>query len=321
MSEKRLGPGNSPHEESPGIGDPADARHGRRVLSRMVLEGGAKLGDVPASDIARFIDGVVRTIAKAAGHAVGREVRQTGRWQGAVAAASEVRLVAIRPGSIEFVFAPAPQEVGPQTLGLDVETLSERALAIAVSAAGDDSARYRDVARSWVKTADALGIGARYQRVRILSDRKQLAVIDGPSLDVLREVAGGRPREAVAMLQGRLYEANFDARTATLRTPTGEVVQVQYGQEHADDIYRVLRGPANLRGDVSYDPVSSRALRVRVTQIESPRQMHLGEFWQEHSLPGVIREQHLTPIQDPQTLVIPGLTADDWRVLREGFEP
>lgn len=145
-------------------------------------------------------------------------MKRTGRWQNVVAAASQVRLVGIRSGSVEFVFAPAPQEVGPHTLGLDVASLSQRALVIAAAAAGEQAGDYRDVARAWLDTADSVGVGVRYERIRVFADQVETAVIDPPALDRLRAVTGRGLRSIPATLQGRLYEANFDARTATLRT-------------------------------------------------------------------------------------------------------
>lgn len=44
-----------------------------------VLEGGGGLEDVPAGDVAAFIAGVVRLVSRAAGHAVGRPIKETGR--------------------------------------------------------------------------------------------------------------------------------------------------------------------------------------------------------------------------------------------------
>jgi len=47
----------------------------REQLYEFVLEGGGGLEDVPAADVATFIAGVVRLVALAAGHAVGRPVK------------------------------------------------------------------------------------------------------------------------------------------------------------------------------------------------------------------------------------------------------
>lgn len=290
------------------------------IVRRIVLEGGGRLQDVPASDIAEVIEGVVNAVTKAAGHVVGRAVKERGRRERVVAAAGEVRLLELHSGSVEFVFAPASALGEMEGLPFDPESLSERALDIAIAAAGDGAPQYRDVARVWVKTAEKVGVGSRYQRIR-MTERggRQLVDLDATALETLRQVAS-RPRDVRdSLVQGRLYEANFDARTALLRGPDGEIVQVQYDERHADDIYRVLRGPADLVGDITYDPEALRALKVRVREVRRPVQLDLS-FWEEKPLDRIISEQHLERIQDPSELVVSGLSHAEWEELRGAID-
>lgn len=286
------------------------------------LEGGPGLEDAPAADIARFIDGVVHAVARAAGHALGRQVRPTGRWKKAVECASEIRLIELRSGSVEFVFASAPDLTEALGLPWYDGSLNERALAIAAEAAGPAADRYPDVAEAWVSLARDLRVGDRYERIRFLADDdREVAVIDETGLATLADAA---VREAVtpyeSRLQGRLFEANFDARSAQLRGPTGDIVRVEYDDELADDIYRVLRVTANLAGEVSYDPTTMKATSIHVRQIERPVQLGMDDFWSSPSIAQLIHEQGLRPIADPRALVAEGLTASDWEELREAIE-
>jgi hypothetical protein len=289
-------------------------------VRRIVLEGAGRLEDVPAMDIAEVIEGVVGAVTKAAGHVVGRAVKERGRRESVVAAAGVVRLLELNSGSVEFVFAPAAKLDGLEGLALDTESLGERALAVAVAAAGEDAPRYRDVARVWLKTAERVGIGERYERMRIMEqDGRELVRLDATAVDALREVVSP-PREVQdSLVQGRLYEANFDAMTAQLRGPAGEIVQVQYDQEQADAIYRVLRGPADLVGDITYDPETLRALRVRVREVRRPVQLDLS-FWEEKPLSQIISEQRLERVLDSSRLIVEGLSHTDWEELRAAIQ-
>lgn len=264
----------------------------------------------------------MRAVARAAGHALGKQVRPTGRWKKAVERASEVRLVELRSGSVEFVFASAPDLTEALGLPWHDGSLNERALAIATEAAGPSAERYPDVAEAWASLARDLYVGTRYERMRFLQEgNREVAVIDAAGLAVL---AGGAVREAVtpyeSRLQGRLFEANFDARSAQLRGPTGDVVRVEYDDELADEIYRILRVTADLAGEVSYDPTTMRATSIHVRQIERPVQLAIDDFWSTPSIAQLIQDQGLRPIADPRALAAGGLTAADWEELREAIE-
>lgn len=280
---------------------------------------------MPAADIARFIDGVVHAVARAAGHALGRKVRPTGRWKRAVERASEIRLVELRTGNVEFVVTSAPDVT--EALGLPWRdgSLNERALAIAREAAGPSAERYPDVAEAWVSLARDLEVGTRYERIRFLGEgNREVAVIDAAGLAGLAVLAGRAVREAVrpyeSRLQGRLFEANFETRSAQLRGPSGEVIKAEYDDDLTDEIYRVLRGTANFTGEVTYDPTTMKATSIHVRQIDRPVQLGMDDFWSTPSIAQLIQEQGLRPIPDSLSLVADGLTASDWEELREAME-
>src|SRR3989304_5050800 len=83
------------------------------------------------------------------------------------------------------------------------------------------------------------------------------------------------PRVETTAVTGRLLEANLEARSAQVRTPSGDRVAVRFGAEHEADIRRLLGDRAALLGDLTNDPRSRRAQAVRVTQIISGEQMGL----------------------------------------------
>jgi hypothetical protein len=290
-------------------------------VRRFVLEGGGRMEDVPASDIAVLIDGVVRAVMRAAGHVVGRELKPTGRPEHVVASAAQIRLIALRSSSVEFEFAPAQPVNLPGTFAFDIQSLSERALGIAVESAAGRGQSHPDVIRAWVDTARKLGVGKRYKRLRALDlAGHELARIDAESLPHLRALANARVRDIpMTGVQGRLYEANFDTATALLETPSHEVVRVQFDQALADDIYRVLRGSANLVGDITYDPQAMRATSIHVSEVQRPRQLDLS-FWQEKPIAEIAEEQGLAPVRDASSLTIAGLSRDEWAALRAAMD-
>ena len=244
------------------------------------LEGGGQLNDIPARDIARCIDGIVHATARAAGYALGARVRPTGRWRRAVDRAADIRIVELRSGSAVLAFEPAPDII--ESLGLPWHdgSLNERALAIAVEGAGEKADRYPDVAAEWVKLAVDLEVGRRYDRIVVIEDPEtELVRVNREAIERLRMAAGSRLGPvAPAGIQGRLFEANFLAQTAQLKGPSGEVVRVEYPEELADDIYRVLRGTANLVGDVTYSPETLRATSIMARRVERPIQLLVGQF-------------------------------------------
>lgn len=260
-----------------------------------VLEGPG-LGDVAMEDVAKFLAGIVKAVELACGHAVGRQVKQTGRREAIIEYARRIRLSTIASGSVQVygsaAIAPEPSQGAPSDVLLTSETVSELGLSIALDAAKPKPNRlYRDVSAAWADLADELDIGERFERVRIVdlrTRRRSPAVIDRPARERLRRAATESTlrRVTTKSLRGYLFMANFDRRVAQLRTAAGDVVDIEFDPEHADAIQSALRHQPLVRGEVTYDPKTNRALAVHARQIDVGTQLDLFsfDFWNDSTI-------------------------------------
>lgn len=249
------------------------------TILRVALQGpDARLGTVPATDVARMLLGIQRVVARASGHIVGRQVRPTGRWGVLIENAVRFRLVGLEEGSLVSVLQLPDLPPTDNTFGLEVESLGELALSRALHVAAGDSAE-PDVAEAFADWADELGIGARYTAINLESSNgatPRRVVVDPPAVDRLRAAAAHRetaPREE--MLTGLLFEADFERDTAHLRAPDGTSVAVTFGGDLSDDIHRALRQRASLVGEVHYDPITALAVSIRLREISRPEQLRI----------------------------------------------
>lgn len=280
-----------------------------------VLEGGGGLSEVPAEDVATFIHEVVRVVARAAGHAVGRPVKDTGRYEAIVKAASNVRIQSITSSSVHVTMLPSHHEVIQlgDNLGLDAESVSERALAIARDAA-QDAAAYPDVATAWVELAERVGVGKRYTRVVVSAakdDRR--AVLDAPAVDRLRRVADDTLRAmATDMVRGVLYAANFETLTAKLRNQRGDVVDVDFDMDHAADIKEALRNPTTISGSATYDRRTNRIVSVRLEAIAQPVQLLADDFWTDRTVDQLLADRAVRPLRDPTKMRLADVSDEEW---------
>lgn len=293
---------------------------GHEEPTEFVLEGVERLEDAPADDVATFIHHVVRIVARAAGHAVGREVKSTGRYEAIVAAASRVRIQSIRSGSVAIAFLPSRHDVIPlgDNLGLDAESVSEAALGIAAQAAGDRAVQYPDVARAWAELGDAIGIGKRYERVVVSPPGQPRIVVDEQALKRLADVARSKVRTGQEeTVRGVLYEANFETFTARLRTQQNDAIDVSFAADLADEIKEALRNPATLVGEVVFDPRVNRAISVTVRRVERPFQLGLEDFWSHKTVAELMAEQRVEAITDTEQLVADAISEEDWASFRE----
>ncbi|MGO9789283.1 MAG: hypothetical protein ACLP8S_07110 [Solirubrobacteraceae bacterium] len=107
-------------------------------------------------------------------------------------------------------------------------------------------------------------------------------------------------------LVGVLVEADFEKRTARLRTATEAGVQVSFDDDLADDIHAALRQQAKFRGEIVCDPHTSVARSVRLRRIERGEQLVLGldteEFWRERTFEELARLQGAGQPVDPELL-------------------
>ncbi len=269
------------------------------VVLRVRLTGtAAELGSVSASDVAKLLLGVERAVARGAGAVLGRQVRPTGRWGKLIETSVRFQLVGIESGSVVGVLELPTVEPALDTLEVDASTLGELGLLSTLRTASGESDD-ADIAAELVKLADSIGVGRRYDGVTFGTDIDGLAqqvTIDGPARERLHRVATATPvPERPDTLVGVLVEADFEKFAARLRSSDGGSVAVEFDEVQADDIQEALRAPAELVGQISYDPQTSRAIRVELRTITRAEQlaMHLepGEFWQDLTI-DELRAQH-----------------------------
>ena len=273
-----------------------------RVTAR--LEGSAaKLGEVPAADIAHLILGVERAIARSAAQIVGRRPG-TGRRGALIEASTRLRLVNILEGSVMPVLELPDLDVDVEgDFDLDVQDLGSLALdaTLDLFELKDPSP---DVAGAFVQLYDDLGIGSRYERLTLsssdLKNHQRSLVLDSTSRQRVRGIAEGsgvtRQDDNVV---GTLVEADFERKTARLRTSSRRIVVVAFSDELADSVQEILRRQTELKGRVHYDEATGEATRIEVERVVKTEQLLMGiepeEFWANTSVPELI-SQHSGPV-------------------------
>jgi hypothetical protein len=254
-------------------------------------------------------------VARAAGYAIGRPVKDTGRYESIVKAASKVRIDSVSSGSVVVTLLPSRHEVFRlgDNLGLDAETVSQRALAISREAATDRASDYPDVARGWIELADRLGVGRQYQRVVIRAPDRDPVTLDQDAHVALRGMLAttlaGVEGDTV---RGVLYEANFETLTAKLRNQRGETVEVQFDLDHAAEIKEALRNPTTIAGRATYDRRTNRLVSVQLEQLVRPVQLAAEEFWADRPVREILREQGVSPVKEPALLQLEGVSQEEW---------
>jgi len=264
---------------------------------RVRLEGAnAKLGEVPAADVANLILVVEIAAKRAAAVALGRPKTTTGRYQGTVEQALDFRLVAIEPGSVVPVLALPPSTDFDDNgqFDLEVASLGQVAVRLLMDAASNiDTHPDPAVAKALLDVADKLHIGERYDAITFEDTANgdlHPARVDGEMRERLRSYVEQNATVAIRPddLTGVLVEADFEKHTARLRTPTEAGVEVSFTDDQADDIHAALRQQTTARGDVVFDSKTHTAKSVRLTQLVHGEQLILGvdptEFLAERSL-------------------------------------
>jgi hypothetical protein len=289
---------------------------------RWTLEGPG-LGEVEMADVGAFLTGITRVVQHACGHAVGREVKLRGRREQAIERASKIRLTAVESGSVTVYGNPAVAPLDPGSLNLDTPTISELGLQISFSALGRDAATYPDVAGTWVDVGDELGIGKRFDSLRmddLRSRRTRTAVLDGRGKERLRMVAAAATLRSVTgqAVTGRLFEADFERRTAKLRAPAGGIVTVEFPEELDDDIQRALRRYPALSGEVKFNPKTNQAVSVRVRRIDIGQQMAMFgvDFWNDSTIADLRTGGGRPGVTDPEKLRV-AASDDEWAAFFE----
>ena len=279
---------------------------------RVKLSGeGATLGEVAAGDVARLILGVERAIAQAAAVVLGRPKTTTGRYEDPISRASRLKLRAVEEGSVVPVLEVPDAVAVEGQFDVDVESLSESALYALFDAADPQQQAHPIVAKALLDIADQLHVGERYEAVTFESTvraRRREVRVDGTVRARLRHyvdsalVLTTRPDS----VSGVLVEADFEKRTARLRTVTQSAVLVAFDEDLDDAIHTALREPATLRGQVVYDPKTNIARSVVLRAVERGEQLVLGlepgEYWRTRTIEDLAREQGAGQPIEPETL-------------------
>lgn len=249
----------------------------------------AELGEVPARDVAHLILEVERALMRVASAIAGRPRGASGgRYKQPVTDAVRLRLKGVESGSVVPVLEIPDVDTSEDALELDDESLGGAALSTLLNATEDEEHADLIAAEALLGIASKAGIGDRYEAVtfEVAANGKPARSVrlDGQKRQRLQKrVEEAPPPVHPDTVVGRLYEANFDTRTAKLRSPAGQSVDVTFSEEHDDDIQSALRQEARLVGDVLYDQKENLVRSVTLSSMERGEQMILGldadEFW------------------------------------------
>jgi hypothetical protein len=284
---------------------------------RIKLEGDtARLGQVPAADVAQLILSFERALAQAAAVVLGKPKTTTGRYKAVIEQAAALRLVAIEEGSVVPVLE-LPDHVplaDKDELDFDVATLGHSALDTVLDVAANDAGKpvHPLVAKAVLEMTERLHIGTRYEAMTLIeapngSRAGRQARVDGAARERLHRCVAEAESLATRAedLTGVLFEADFEKRTARLRTATQGVVEVSFEPEHDDAIHTALRQSSTVRGEVIYDPHTHAAKTVHLQEVvRGIEQLVLdpGVFWRAASFAELAAEQGAGAPIDPASL-------------------
>lgn len=274
------------------------------------LEGAdAVLGRVAAGDVGRLLIGLERAIQIAAAVAVKRRPKVTGRRVKPAEDASRLKLRAITRGSVTSVLELPDIPLDEDTLDLELQHLGEQALDNIMDMLETRRSADPAVVHALEQLVDEVGIGRRYDRVRI----RRLDGPDSPPREgIISDETVSSLRAAVAetievrddTLVGELVEADFEKRTARLKTQAGADVVVSFGEDLAHDIHWALPPghdpmPIQFEGRVTYDPHVGVARSVTLHRIASDEQLMVGldieDFWARPTIEEIARDQGIPP--------------------------
>lgn len=266
---------------------------------RATLSGGeAQLGEIRAADIARLLIGLEAAVAAAAYRALGTTRRgSTGRHIAPVEAASRLKFRAVEQGSVAAVLAlPDLTTPEPDMFDLDVDDLAGAAVdrLIGTSVGTDAQGLDPGIARALAELTDQLDIGGRFDALTITSARTTTQLhLDAAARHHLHVVASADAFRDDGAVIGSLREADFDRRTARLRTPLGESVSVSFPAELDGEIQAALRQQTSLVGEATYDPVTStvRHVSIRAVATQDILPTSEGDFWNPISVADLVAEQ------------------------------
>lgn len=108
------------------------------------------------------------------------------------------------------------------------------------------------VERGLADLADEIAIGARYTNLRFVarggSIGERSGVLDRAARTRLGQLADQTPSTAPSAITGTLVEADFEQRTARLRTSANRRIRVTFSDDQANEIRRALRQNAEFDG-------------------------------------------------------------------------
>jgi hypothetical protein len=290
-------------------------------LLRVELKGTrAELGEVLATDVAKLLIGVERSMAAAAASVLGRR-RGVGRRGKAVEESTRLRLVAVERGNSVDLLLRVPErleEEAADQLPLADQSLSELAVDQVFEALVSDEPEPQ-VARTLVDLSSEVGVGVRYDSVVFVErpdEGRRTATLDPSRVDRIRSwLSSPVAREADEMLVGTLVEADFERMSARLRDPYGRPVEVVFPEELSDEIQVALRQQAQFTAHLFFDPKTQTARRVELREVLRGRQLELETMTQRFlhgtDLETLVREQGVVPLEDPTSLRLSEATDEE----------
>jgi len=281
----------------------------------------AHLGDVAAVDVARLILDVQTVVARAAGIAIHRPLKATGRWEAAMEA-TKLRLVGVTRGSVLVELQPPTAGPVDGEFDIPVESLADLGWETATRMLNgvEDEGADADVLVRLLGLADHLSLGDRFDSVEFRTDGQPVARLDREKRETLRAVVKGRaetpsPPPAVA---GVLFEADFERHTAKVRTQEGNVVELIFEEGQSETIKKALRERSQFQGEVTFDPVTGSVKAVRLRRITRFEQLLLGEegtqaFWRPITYDVLADEQGTHQIDSFDDLRDTSLSEDEFQ--------
>jgi len=293
---------------------------------RVTLEGADRLEDRPLREIAEFLDGLVTLVARASASVLHRpQPAGGGRYEGPIEDASHIRLASLTSGSVVAEILPAPASPLPGAINLDAETLSEQAIGRVIDVAAGQVDEDLELARAFSAFVDRV-VGRRPGASLRLEDRRpshqREVVIDARFGETIRTRLSATTRSE-GDVTGRLFEANLEARSAQVRTPSGERVDIEFDPDHDQDIRRSLGIRAAVKGEIIYDPHTRRARAVHVREIVTGDQLALdfegADFWTDRPASDLIAEAGARPVENAGDLQLQGVSDAEWEALYQSL--
>ncbi len=270
----------------------------------------ARLGEVPAGDLARLLLAVERVIAFGSAHVINRPIGGRGPRPKAVVDASRIAIVALREGSVVPVLA-IPDSLPPPGFAFETTPLGVLGLQEAIRAAQHPEAAPADLAGALAQLGRDVRVGSEYESVsiRFQVDGEERSVrLDRPRLQQLEDRTATAPRLAAGGIEGVLVEADFEALNGHIRTAYGRRIALEYPTDLADDVEEAIRQRRDFVGEVVYDASGQTIESLRLTGIQ--RQPALweglepGEFWETRTVGELRVLQGATASTDVATLTL-----------------